>query len=359
MTGVGAAAPAFDVGDFLPRVTLLTAEGAVLDLTHQTVAGRGILLWFGGAKPAPAGRKALAELAESLAGSGVRCYAVVAAPKVPAGQDDAVPTLADPDGRVAQALIRRSRGIAIVDPNYRLAAVLGDKDFAGAAERCRAIEAAFAAGAPTAAAPVLMIDGVLEPSLCRALVDYWSAEDKTADAVATSAAGNAYENADFKRRTDVPLADARLFDAVKQRIVRRVLPLVYKAYMCEVANLEAVRIGCYESSNRGEFRLHRDNMTPYTAHRQFALSINLNDAFEGGGLRFPEFGRATYTPSMGGAGVFACGLLHEVVPVTAGRRFVLLSFLQDAAHFERQRQMIESRRGEGGLKPVVMRGGGA
>ena len=43
------------------------------------------------------------------------------------------------------------------------------------------------------------------------------------------------------------------------------------------------------------------------------------------------------------------------MPVTAGRRFVLLSFLQDAAHFEGQRRMIESRGGESGLKPVVLR----
>lgn len=356
MTGAGSAAPTFDIGDFLPRVTFLTAQGAVLDLTHQTVAGRPILLWFAGAKPSAAGREAMAKLAESLSGTDVRCFVVVAAPKVPAKVGGPVPALADPDGRVAQALIRRPRGIAVIDPNYRLAAVLGETDFAAAAERCRAVEEAFAEGAPTAAAPVLMIDGVLEPTLCQELIAYWASQDKTVDAVATSAAGNAYESAEFKRRTDVPLADARLFEAVKQRIVRRVLPLVYKAYMCEVANLEAVRIGCYDSSNLGAFRLHRDNMTPYTAYRQFALSINLNTGeFEGGGLRFPEFGRATYTPSLGGAGVFACGLLHEVVPVTAGRRFVLLSFLQDAAHFEGQRRMIESRGGESGLKPVVLR----
>lgn len=42
---------------------------------------------------------------------------------------------------------------------------------------------------------------------------------------------------------------------------------------------------------------------------------------------FPEFGPTRYRPLGGGTMVFSGTLLHGVRDVTAGRRYVLLSFL--------------------------------
>ena len=42
---------------------------------------------------------------------------------------------------------------------------------------------------------------------------------------------------------------------------------------------------------------------------------------------FPEFGRKVYRPPEGGALVFSCGALHQVTPVTSGRRYAFLAFL--------------------------------
>jgi predicted 2-oxoglutarate/Fe(II)-dependent dioxygenase YbiX len=64
------------------------------------------------------------------------------------------------------------------------------------------------------------------------------------------------------------------------------------------------------------------------AHRRFAVSINLNtEEFEGGELRFPEFGDQRYRPVTGAAIAFSCSLLHEALHVTGGRRYVLMAFL--------------------------------
>jgi hypothetical protein len=52
---------------------------------------------------------------------------------------------------------------------------------------------------------------------------------------------------------------------------------------------------------------------------------------------FPEFGRKTYRPSEGGALVFSCGALHQVTPVTKGKRYAFLAFMygeEDAAKRE-------------------------
>ncbi len=69
-------------------------------------------------------------------------------------------------------------------------------------------------------------------------------------------------------------------------------------------------------------------------HRRFAASINLNSDYEGCDLIFPEFGRRIYRAPVGGAIVFSCGALHEVTPVTRGKRYAFVPFFyaeEDAA----------------------------
>ena len=96
--------------------------------------------------------------------------------------------------------------------------------------------------------------------------------------------------------------------------------------------IERLLVACYEASSGGHFRSHRDNTTLGTAHRRFAVTINLNAGeYDGGDLRFPEFGARTYRAPTGGAIVFSCSLLHEATTVTKGRRFAFLPFLYDEA----------------------------
>jgi predicted 2-oxoglutarate/Fe(II)-dependent dioxygenase YbiX len=104
------------------------------------------------------------------------------------------------------------------------------------------------------------------------------------------------------------------------------------AFQFEATRVERYIVACYEAEHRGHFNPHRDNTTKGTAHRKFAVTINLNsEEYEGGNLRFPEFGDRTYRASTGGAIVFSCGLLHEATPVTSGRRYAFLPFLYDDA----------------------------
>jgi predicted 2-oxoglutarate/Fe(II)-dependent dioxygenase YbiX len=94
--------------------------------------------------------------------------------------------------------------------------------------------------------------------------------------------------------------------------------------------MERYLVACYAATDRGHFAPHRDDDAPGTAHRRFAVTINLNgDAYDGGDLRFPEDDLRTYRAPPGGAVLFSRGLLHEVRPVTRGRRFACLPFLHD------------------------------
>jgi predicted 2-oxoglutarate/Fe(II)-dependent dioxygenase YbiX len=45
----------------------------------------------------------------------------------------------------------------------------------------------------------------------------------------------------------------------------------------------------------------------------------------------PEFGRRVYRAPVGGAVVFSCSALHQVTPVTSGRRYAFLAFLYGEA----------------------------
>ena len=135
-----------------------------------------------------------------------------------------------------------------------------------------------------------------------------------------------------KRRSDCNIEDEALKVAARERIERRLVPEVRKCFQFRVTRMERYMVCCYDAAIGGHFNAHRDDTTFGTAHRRFAVTINLDaEAYEGGDLNFPEFGSRRYRAPTGGAVVFSCSLLHKVYPVTKGRRYAFLPFLYDEA----------------------------
>jgi predicted 2-oxoglutarate/Fe(II)-dependent dioxygenase YbiX len=132
---------------------------------------------------------------------------------------------------------------------------------------------------------------------------------------------------DQKSRQDHIVSDPQLLRLLTTTVGRHILAEVHKAFAFRATRFEGFKIACYAAADGGFFRAHRDNLSPSTAHRRFALTLNLNEGYDGGYLRFPEYGPHLYRPKAGDAVVFACAHLHEVTRVTQGRRFTLLSFL--------------------------------
>jgi predicted 2-oxoglutarate/Fe(II)-dependent dioxygenase YbiX len=186
------------------------------------------------------------------------------------------------------------------------------------------------AGVPVHA-PVLIAPRIFEPELCRRLMDYYHEAGGEPSGVMREKDGKTvWVLDDFKKRRDATITDQGLVAATRARIAQRLLPEIEKAFQFKATHLERYIVACYDAEQGGYFNAHRDNTTPGTAHRKFAVSINLNaEDFEGGDLRFPEFGRTTYRPPTGGAVVFSCSLLHEATPVTRGTRYAFLPFLYD------------------------------
>jgi hypothetical protein len=119
-----------------------------------------------------------------------------------------------------------------------------------------------------------------------------------------------------KQRRDQKILDESLRTAAMHRIHDCLVPEIQKAFQFRATRIERYIVACYDSATGGHINAHRDNMTKGTAHRRFGVSLDLNSEFEGGDLRFPEFGRQTYKAPAGGAVVFSCSLLHEVTPIS-------------------------------------------
>ncbi|MBI1179645.1 MAG: 2OG-Fe(II) oxygenase [Alphaproteobacteria bacterium] len=193
-------------------------------------------------------------------------------------------------------------------------------------------------------APVLQIPEVFDRGLCRRLIAGYESTGGTESGFMRDQDGKTRGVLDprTKRRRDCMVEDEGLRLEVREALIGRAVPEIAKAFAFEASRIERYLVACYDAADRGFFNAHRDNVSRATAHRRFAMSINLNsggsedgqiesDGFAGGALCFPEYGPATFVPAPGDAVVFSCSLLHAAQPVTKGRRFVFLTFFYDEA----------------------------
>jgi peroxiredoxin/predicted 2-oxoglutarate/Fe(II)-dependent dioxygenase YbiX len=182
-------------------------------------------------------------------------------------------------------------------------------------------------------APILLLPNVFEPELCRHLIGLYEAHGGQESGFMREIDGKTVgvNDRSHKVRKDYMIADPDLIKQTQARIQRRIVPEILKAHQFRVTRMERYLVACYAAEDGGHFRAHRDNTTAGTAHRRFAVSINLNSEFEGGELSLPEYGPRSFKPPPGGAVVFSCSLLHAVSRVTSGRRYAFLPFLYDDA----------------------------
>jgi len=336
--------PSFLAGDVVPDVSMPGRDGKPVQLFHQEISGRTLALWRTDAGVTAEAIAAAEHIAKDFAGAEAHLIHLVvgAMPKdVPAPPNGTLAQIFDPKDQITHLFGLQSDGLIVIDRNRRFAGSFVGDGPKQALAFCRQALAREAEGTVIAQAPVLLVPNIFNADEAAELVAYWEASDKDiVNNVARGDGGNTNDVPQIKRRTDTAIQDRRLFELVKVRIERRVFPEIMKSFQCEIASMEMPRIGCYDSAERGEFRRHRDNTTPYTAHRKFAISVNLNSGYEGGAVGFPEYGRKVYAPPPGGGVIFSCSLLHEAQPVTKGRRFGLFTFLTDAEGAKREKEMV-------------------
>lgn len=326
---------ALEVGDPMPRIVLPQTSGGLFDSFDPRSAGQARAYWVG----PPPESILTSDYAERLAGCEMLLHVVTkAAP--PSMEGTSVSWITDAKGELAQAFGGREPLALVVDAGGRLAAILAEPTAEAVAAIARHLHDSTSPAVVRSQAPVLLLERVANAALCRTLIDYWQGREKLTNTI--DAPGGNIASADLKRRQDVQVADGALIARLRGVLMGRIAPVIQQVFHTRITVFEAPVVGGYDETSGGWFRRHRDNTTPMTANRQFAVSLNLNggDDYAGGEVRFPEFGRALYRPAAGGALVFSCSLVHEVVPITRGRRIGLFTFLSERGRDPRLNQPI-------------------
>jgi predicted 2-oxoglutarate/Fe(II)-dependent dioxygenase YbiX len=328
------------LGDPVPWFSAPLVTGGAFDL--HVSAGRWVVLSFLGS---PSNPRALAELAElaressSFSEDHIIIGCVFTAPPDDIANLAAIASsrlffLADYDGAISRryGALEMPRTI-VLDPMLRSIAEIAWDIPQGHAETVRGVLRSLpyvdeSAGVPMIA-PALMVPRVFSFELCDFLVQFYEQQGGVESGFQFDVSGKTATVSDYrlKRRSDVPVVAPEVRDLVRGQIVHRVIPEIERYFQFKATRMDRYIIACYDSEVGGHFSRHRDNVNAGAQHRRFALSINLNNGFEGGDLVFPEFGRKTYRPPEGGALLFSCGALHQVTPVTSGRRYAFLAFL--------------------------------
>ena len=329
-----------DVGDRIKDFEFPDATGKHVMLDHMTLFGRPVVLHVTGDDEAA--RRELAALRDGFMPFGQLGVGVIAITRL---SNDALlevferrrppfALLPDPPAQLLAYLGIDPAGFAhilVAGPDlrvtHRLVARDGQSPLGDALAACAARLAPAEDRLVAIQPPVLLLGDVFSPAVCQRLIEYWRRRgDRMEDVVASGEAGGNVYDPDIKRRSDVPIDDPQLAGLLTELLKRRVMSEIHRYFGYAVREGETLKIGCYEATNEGRFKMHRDNNARANLQRRFAMSLNLNDDFDGGILRFPEFPGIAYKPRTGAAVVFSCSLLHEATPVTRGRRFGVFGF---------------------------------
>ncbi len=346
-----AAADRLEAGDRIAPFVLPDPDGKPINPSADYLAGRPLLLVFECAKEDDGGKAyagelaALGDRADAVQAQSVLVLAITRRSRADNGallRAQALPftVLSDPEAKVYAACgldpvtIGRATVTLVLDGNMRVVDLFDGggasrgTEIAGALGRMTERNAEAALGNHP---PVLVLPRVLTPEDCANLIRVWHRPVRMWESDGLTKQEFNSEKGDFKVRNkgygrvvQLVVRDADLQNYLDTKLQRRVMSEIAKAFQTKVSRREDYRIAGYDSAERGILGPHRDNPDEETRHRRFTLSIALNaGTFEGGALRFGEYSNQGYLVPTGTAIVWSCSLLHEVLPVTSGQRFIL------------------------------------
>ncbi len=337
------------LGDPVPWFSAPGVLGGSVDL--HVDAGRWVVLAFLGSLADPRAERELAALlrqADLLQENHIVLHCVLTAPPPDPARfaglvGPALNFIADYDGAISAAYgaLGAPRSV-VLDPMLRAIADIGWDHPAGhapaLADLLSHLPAVDDAAGVAMNAPVLIVPRVLDFALCDLLVGLYDRIGGDDSGFLLDRGGKTATVIDhrLKRRQDMMIVAPELRQAIRDRIVNRLLPPIRRYFQFDVTRMDRYLVSCYDSAVGGHFFRHRDDMNAASQHRRFAVTINLNSDYDNCDLVFPEFGRRTYRAPVGGAVVFSCGALHEVTPITRGRRFAFIPFLYGEADAARR-----------------------
>jgi predicted 2-oxoglutarate/Fe(II)-dependent dioxygenase YbiX len=231
-----------------------------------------------------------------------------------------------------QAVGPRTR-VIVLDPNQRVAGTFDSRPLLASAEAMAVLADSVRSNGgadqviKSPMAPVMVLPRVFEPEFCTQVIRLWEKGDHQ-DSGVSSRYGNVGV-AELKRTEDYMVVEPIMQKAISDRLAYRIGPELVKVFAFDREfTFDAHVVLSYSAEGGHFFSAHRDNGAPTTADRAFAVSLNLNEDYNGGELVFPEYAGVKVSPPAGAAAIFSCSVLHQALPVTRGRRFVLTTFFR-------------------------------
>ena len=188
--------------------------------------------------------------------------------------------------------------------------------------------------------PYLLIENALDNELLAKVIEFYNTKKSQGKLVS-------HQHSTKDRLHVHP--DAELEKEIDHKISRSVLPELKKVFYFDAEYRETYKICSYNAETSGRFHAHRDTPSPFQ-HRKYALSLFLNDDYEGGEFVLPEYG-LKLKPKANTAFIFPGINTHQVLPVTKGSRMTIISFFVNGstkpkykmkAHYYKDKKIVDS-----------------
>lgn len=189
--------------------------------------------------------------------------------------------------------------------------------------------------------PYLLIENALDDNLLKKIINFYNRNKIDGNLIS-------HQN-DTKDRLHIH-PDKELEKEIDHKLSRSVLPELRKVFYFDAEYRETYKICSYDAETSGRFHPHRDTPAPYQ-HRKYALSLFLNDDYEGGEFVLPEYG-LKIKPKANTAFIFPGINTHQVLPVTKGSRMTIITFFVNGttkpqykmkAHFYKDKNIVDSQ----------------
>ncbi len=176
---------------------------------------------------------------------------------------------------------------------------------------------------PSLSPPILIIPNVISKQLKDELIDFYEKSNKNVVLKGSKNRSHVFTNTNLTKELD-------------DKLSKSLLPELKKIYNLDITYRENYKICSYSAEDKGKFHAHRDSVYPY-GHRRLAMSLILNDDYQGGGITFPEYNNTAYKPEPCSAVIFPTPLYHQVLEITGGTRYVIIAFLftDDEAEYKK------------------------
>lgn len=165
----------------------------------------------------------------------------------------------------------------------------------------------------------------LTPDETARLIALIDADSSTGTIVDSAPGGNAQQ---FRR------SRIRFLDTLEHEwLCNKLTPIAETAnrlYRFKIFSIRELQLAFYDEGDKGFYDWHLD-ISPGNMFRKISISILLNDPseFEGGDVEFYTGGQLQRAVrSNTAAVVFPSFMIHRVTPVTRGRRYVLITWIE-------------------------------